>query len=424
MRMRSAGIGLVLTGIWMSGLPAYPVSAEAMKLLTLADCYQMALKQSEEVAIHAEAIHEAEGRFKQSLSGILPHVSFYSSDKRQDGSGSSAFTLKHVPERKFTFSQPLFSGFKEFAAMSGAKLERHQREFEQARAEQLLLVDVSNAYHLVLEQRQDLQVLDSIRKTLRDRIDELEAREKLGRSRSSEVVAVQAQLYRVEADWEQAQSRETISTQLLEFLTGLDAIGELADPGPNLPTPDPEGALLAGAESRADVKALEQALGISQQQLKAAQAKFYPTVGLDGNYYLERAGASKDVTWDASLTVNVPIFQGGNAVGASKEAASEMRQAELRLRQSRRKARQEIRDAYAEYDAALAQLRALTKALEATEESYQLQVQEYLLNLVNNLEVLQSLQTLQDSRRELIHSRHEALRRYWKLKAAAGETIP
>ena len=118
---------------------------QTLRGLTLADCYQMALKQSEEVAIHAEAIHEAEGRFKQSLSGILPHVSFYSSDKRQDGNGGSAFTLKHVPERKFTFSQPLFSGFKEFSAMRGAKAEKHQREQLKARAEQLLLVDVSDA---------------------------------------------------------------------------------------------------------------------------------------------------------------------------------------------------------------------------------------------------------------------------------------
>ena len=207
-------------------------------------------------------------------------------------------------------------------------------------------------------------------------------------------------------------------------MTGLDAIGDLTVLGPDLPIPPPEEALLLKSESRADVKAVEQTLGIAQQLLTVARAKFFPTVGVDGNYYVERAGVSKDITWDATLKVDVPLFQGGNAVGATKEAASGLKQAELRLRQIRRKARQEIRDAYAEYEATLAQVRTLTKALEATEESYQLQVQEYRLNLVNNLEVLQSLQTLQDSRREVIHARHEALRHYWKLKAAAGETIP
>ena len=391
--------------------------------LALQDCYRMALKQSEEVAVRAELITETEGRFQQALSGVLPKISFSSVDKRQDGDGGSAFTRRYLPERKFTFSQPLFSGFKEFAAMRGSKSEKRLREQEKARAEQLLLMDVSDAFHLLLQQRREIGLLDAIRQTLRDRIRELEDREKIGRSRASERVAVQAQLYRVEAEWEQAQTQEQVSSQLLQFLTGLNAITELADPGPELPAPAPEETYRAKGPSRPDVKAAEQSLEISREELKVARAKFFPTVGVDGNYYVDRSGAAKDVKWDASLNVNVPLFQGGSTAGASKEAESGIRQADLLLQQARRVADQEIRDAYAQYDGALARMRALTKALEATEESYQMQVQEYRLNLVSNLEVLSTLQTLQDARREVTAALYDAHRLYWKLKAAAGESI-
>jgi len=405
----------------MSAPPVFPF--EPLQPLTLSDCYRMALKQSEEVAVRAERITETEGRFQQALSGILPKISFSSVDKRQDGDGGSAFTRRNVPERKFTFSQPLFSGFKEFAAMRGSKSEKRLREQEKGRAEQLLLVDVSDAFHLLLQQRRQIGVLDTIRQTLRERIRELEDRERIGRSRASERVAAQAQLYRVEAEWEQAQTREQVSSQLLQFLTGLGAIPELADPGPALPAPPPEETYLAKGPSRPDVKGAEQSAEIARQQLKVARAKFFPTVDVGGNYYVERSGAAQDVTWDASLTVDVPLFQGGAAVGAGKEAESGIRQADLKVQQARRVADQEIRDAYAEYGGALARARALTKALEATEESYQMQAQEYRLNLVSNLEVLATLQALQDSRRELIGTLYEAHRLYWKLKAAAGETI-
>ena len=414
---RWASFSLIFLGF------SWSLGADEPKVLTLKDCYQLALKQSEEISLRQELITETEGRFMQSLSGVLPKVSFSSVDKRQDGAGDSAFTRKRLPERKFTFSQPLFSGFKEFAAMRGAKVEKHQREQLKARAEQLLLVDVSDAYHILLEQREDLQVLDSIRKTLRDRLNELESREKLGRSRSSELVAAQAQMYRVEAEWELAQSRETVATQLLEFLTGLDAVDDLAKPSPTLPASGSEEAYLTKADVRPDVKAAEQAVEISRLIVKVARAKFFPTVGVDGNYYVERSGAAQDVTWDASLKVDVPIFQGGGAVGATKEAESGVRQAEILLQQARRRAVREIRDAYMQYDFAVAHTRALTKALEATEESYQLQAQEYRLNLVSNLEVLSTLQTLQDARRELIHALYDAHRFYWKLKASAGETL-
>ncbi len=395
---------------------------ESPNTLTLPGCYALALKRSEEIALRAELIAEAEARFLQSLSGVLPKLSFSFTDKRQDGSGASAFTRRSLPERKFTFSQPLFSGFKEFAAMKGSKLERRQREHEKARAEQLLLVDVSDAFHLFLEQRENIRILNSIRQTLLDRNQELEAREKIGRSRLSELTAVQAQLYRVEAEWEAAQARERIASHLLQFLTGLDAIGDLADPDPTLPSLEGRETYLARAATRADVKAAEQALEISHQELRVARSKFFPTVGAEGNYYVERSGAAKDVKWDASLEMNVPIFQGGSALGATREAESGVRQAELQLRRVRRVAGREILDAYADYEGALAQVRALTKALEASEENYQLQVEEYRRSLVSNLEVLSVLQNLQDARGELVQARSEALRRYWKLKVAAGET--
>ena len=104
-------------------------------LLTLEEAYALALKQSETIAIQGELLKETEGRFLQALSGALPNASFEASEKRQDGTGSSSFTLKKIPERKFVFSQPLFSGFKEFAAMAGARAQRRQRAYDKIRAE-------------------------------------------------------------------------------------------------------------------------------------------------------------------------------------------------------------------------------------------------------------------------------------------------
>ena len=401
--------------------PAAAAEPAQPRALGLADCYRMALKQSEEIALRAEPINEAEGRFLQAFSGVLPKISFSSVDKWQDGDGGSA---RHLPERKFSLSQPLFSGFKEFAALRGSKSEKELRRLEKERAEQLLLLDVSDAFHLVIEQREDLRVLEAIRQTLRRRDEELESRERIGRSRPSERVAVQAQLYRVESDWELAQSQEALAAQLLGFLTGLDAIGDLQEPGPSLPAAQPEESYLAQAAARADVKAAEQALELSRQRLKAARAGFFPTVDVDGNYYVQRSGTAKDVAWDASLNVDVPLFEGGRTRGQNKEAESLLRQAEIRLQRARRTALHDIRDAYTQYDGTVARVKALTKALEATEESYQLEEQEYRLSLVNNLEVLAALQTLQDARRDLINLLYEAHRAYWKLRTAAGEPVP
>ena len=391
--------------------------------LTLNDCYDLALKRSEVIAIHQEQINETQGRLLQALSTVLPHVSFDLSEKRQDGSGGSAFTLREVPERKFTFSQPLFSGFKEFAALAGSRAERGQRVAEKRRAEQLLLIDVTDAFYLLLEQQEDLQALDASQQALQERARELEERKRLGRSRASEVVSAEAQLRRLEAELERVRSVRTTARQLLAFLTGLEQIDALADPLSTLPDLADEAHYVATAGGRADVRAAAEAWRVAKRATLVTASQFLPTVNLDGNYYTKRAGAAKDVDWDVTLSVDVPIFQGGQALGATQESAGRAREARLQFQRLRRAAELDIRETYAKLQSGMAQTAALDKARAAAEESYRLQADDYRLNLVNNLEVLQALQALQDARRDFIHAQHETKRLYWQLQVATGQTL-
>ena len=406
---------------------AFPTTAtaaeEASGPLTMADCYRLALKQSEQIAIRQELIAEAEARFSRALSGILPRASFSSSDKRQDGSGESAFTLRHVPERKFLFSQPLFGGFKEFSAMAATRAEGRQRILEKKRAEQLLLLDVADAFYLLLEQREKSDILKRTHSTLQERIKDLQQREQIGRSRRSEVVGAEAQMRRAEADLELAQRDETVARQLLEFLTGLERIRDISDTGPATPEAEPEEAYLMKASSRYDVKASEEAFVVSEKQVAVAKSGRLPTVGLDGNYYVERAGVSKQVDWDVALKVDVPIFSGGEISGEVKEAASKAAQAKLRMSEAGRKALREIREAYARFQAGISRMNTLAKLLEASEESYSLQLEDYRRSLINNLDVLLSLEDLENARRDFSEAKYDAKRLYWQLKVASGEIL-
>ena len=416
-------ISLFLLFVLLAGLQKIPLSwAEPQtQNLTLADCYALALKRSEQIAIRQELITEAEGRFSQALSGILPRVSFSSSDKRQDGSGDSQFTLRKVPERKFVFTQPLFAGFKEFSAMAAEKAEGRQRVLEKKRAEQLLFLNVSDAYYLLLEKREDLRILQSVQKTLSGRLQELQQRERVGRSRTSEVVGTEAEILRTEAEEELVRGEETVSRQLLEFLIGRDLSEALEEPKPSLPHMDSDQTYLAKSPQRPDVQASKEAALAAEKQVAVAKAGYLPTVNAEGNYYVERVGASKDVTWDVALKVAVPLFSGGQTKGAVKEASSQAAQAALRASEAGRTATREVKEAYAKLQSALARSNALARALEASEESYRLLAEEYRRSLINNLEVLRSLSDLEDAHREFVHSQYDTQRSYWNLKVSAGD---
>src|SRR5207249_4649365 len=122
--------------------------------------------------------------------------------------------------QRFTLTQPLFSGFKEFAAMAAAKAQHKERESQLLRAKQLLFMDVSNAFYYFLSYQEDMEVLKSIGKALNDRMSELKRRQNLGRSRESEVASAAASLYKAAADEAGVKSQLEVSRQLLEFLVG------------------------------------------------------------------------------------------------------------------------------------------------------------------------------------------------------------
>ena len=389
--------------------------------LTLAQCYELALKRSETIAIQQELIKEAEGSFLQSLSGVFPDASFIYSDKRQDGSGSSNFKLSEIPESRFTVTQPLFSGFKEFAALAAGQAEKRQRIEEQKRARQLLFLDVADAFYLFLSYQEDADTLNSITSALTERIDELLKREELGRSRPSETANAQLRLSRIEAEKELIESQGEAAHQLLEFLTGQSIVTVMDSDSLGQPFLE-QGEFLSKMPERPDVKAGREALFIAKKLITRAKGDFFPMVDLEGNYYTKRVGNSDDVDWDATLTIEMPVFNGGETFGKVKEAKAQAKQAELQLSAKERGASLEIQNAFTQWQSNLRRSVALEKAVAAAEKNYQLQKEDYQLNLVNNLTVLDALEDLQSTRREYIAVKNETKRSYCKLKVAAGET--
>ena len=390
--------------------------------LTLPDCYQMALIQSEIIAINTDLIKEADAHFMIALSTIIPHVSFISNDFQQalpKDQGERTFNKSST--RSLTMTETLFSGFKAIAGMRGAKYEKSQRTDEKIRVEQLLLVDVANAFYLLLEEKDDLRVLKRIRSVLNDRIKELIARERLGRSRPSEIVYVKTQLYSVEASIELVSNREILARQLLEFLVG-QPVGEIADTYEFPDTLKQEEYYVAQSLARPDVQATKFAWQLSKENIVVVESGFLPQVDLTGNYYTQNTTAYQGVDWDVTLTVNVPIFEGTETLGAANDAHLQADENMQTYHRARRQAPYDIKDAYTTLTAAMAVRDALEKAYKTAKVNAHMQIRDYDRRLVSNLDVLTAIQALESTERDYIHALYEAKRSYWQLRVAVGQS--
>ncbi len=111
--------------------------------------------------------------------------------------------------------QPLFSGLRDLLAIKAGKAQGESAELAYKRAKQLLYQDTANAYLNLLESHRDIATHEAQVKLTTDRVKELKSFEGIGRSRKSEVLAVEAQQALDLADLETSRGLGSASSRRL-----------------------------------------------------------------------------------------------------------------------------------------------------------------------------------------------------------------
>lgn len=401
-------------------------------IYTLLDCYQLALKRSEVVAISKESIEETEAEFLKASGEVLGDVDFLITDFRQervpstgssDGSSSvgGSLTRDHRRERKFVITQPIFQGFRSIAAIGAAGGLRKQRTEEWRRAQELLFQDAANAFYNVLKYKQEVQILNETLKALEERVRELYEREKIGRSRPSETASALSRKKILEAELARSQGALAVSYHILEFLIGEPANHLTLDDKTLPDTPQLElEDYLGSSDVRPDVQAALYAAKTAWQGVIEAQSDLWPELTLDSNIYEKREGFQKDIDWDVLLSVNVPLSRGGTTLGNLKQAVSKWKKAKLGQSLAKRQADLNIQETYQNWKASVENFNALENAVQASQANFDFQKDEYSKNLVSNLEVLEAIEELNDTRRQANESYYQMKEKYWQLQVATG----
>lgn len=375
--------------------------------LSLEECYRLALIQSETVAIQKEAIGRATAQIFNAASQGLGNVDFVINRTYQDsqksnlsgGSIGNAIGDPNMQESKFTISQPLFQGFKAIGALTGAGSYKREQTEAWIRAKELLYTDVARAFYNVLRYEKEIEINQGIHKLLEERIRELEEREKIGRSRVSEVITAKTNLKILEADLAAAKGALATVRYLLEFLTGTELEGrQLEEETSEEVSSQTLAEHLQRAATRSDVEAAKQAVKTAWRGILVAQSGFWPAITLDHNRYMRREGVLSNLDFDTLIKFDVPLFSGGETVGQVKDSIGILKQKKLSFSLARRQAELDIKQSYQIWLSAKDTNELLQEAVRNAEENYATQSEEYTRSLVSNLDVLAALESLHNTR--------------------------
>jgi outer membrane protein TolC len=379
----------------------------ASQSMSLEEAFSIAVSSNESVQIQLEKIKVAEAQYRQMKSVTLPQIFFRGSESIQDNSAAgngpdSPFTASHRPEYKFSVQQSIFGGLREWDALNAQEAIIDKEKINLTQVKRDLYLSVSDVYFASLLAQKQLDYVKEYRKLYQSRMDELGRRIRVGKSRFSESLAVDAQLLELRAQengLDYARSKAVLDLQ--QILKKEPADLELSEPNINaIKVPD-SGTIYQSLERRPELLALEADKKFYYYQKRAAKHERLPSLSVGANYYLERVEVLNPIKWDAVLSLDIPIYQGGVENAMSKVADAQLRQIDAIIANQRRVLKTEILSDYLALKAHLEVRSDLQAAHNKTQETLKISEEEYRLGLINNLEVLQVMSNLLEIKNRL-----------------------
>lgn len=400
--------------------------AAVKKTMNLWDVYALAAKRTESLATSAENVLQAKSQNAQAIGAWLPQVGLNGTAAWTSGSyvGSGAvFSLANPPTDSLYLSgtETIFSGLTQVAAVKGAGANIDVQKYALLNQSRLLLLNVASAFYNVLALEESDQALTTS-KDLNEKTLALEKKwQKMGRSRTADVSNTQAQLMQVDADLESDRNQLVQARETLATLANIkpDQI-LISNETYNMPSHVMD-RIQSLVDDRPDVKSAAANVAVSDAYLLQAHGEHLPTLQAQGTYYLDNEGSVPSPEWTVGLTASLPLFEGGQIVAQEDQAASKKRQAEMQLSLARRSAQDDIREANKSLVESIGETAAYQKAVHAYQQDYQDVMHDLKLNLTTNLELLQTLSSLENAKISFIKAKYQTLYDQVWLDVATGK---
>lgn len=392
----------------------------------LQNIYQLALKKDPLVLRAAAQRDAANAAIDITKAQFLPTVSLTSSiNKGSESVGELSSPTSTNYRNQLTLRQTIFD-WSDWSALSTSEKQALQSQTSYNATLQGLIVRVSQAYFNVLSANDDLTFVVAEKRAVERQLEQTKQRFAVGLTAITDVHEAQAQFDNVVA-------REIAATNALENakialqeitgqyhsqLTPLNTAVFQATP------PQPANAVdwVALAEANnLELKVRKLAVEIAQNNIDAADAGHYPTLGLQASKTLDDNSRIKQVDSDSiGVTLTVPIYSGGATSANQTVQRANFVATSEDLELSHRSILRQTRSFYNNVGASIAGIKALEQAVVSAESALKATEAGFEVGTRTIVDVLISTQSLFNARRNLTRARYDYILAVLQLKQAAG----
>jgi outer membrane protein len=409
-------------------------AVNALAAEDLQTAYQQAAAASPVIAqARAQLDAELAGR-SLARAAVMPHINAVASGGMNTAhvTGFGAAPLStgyHSDVFSASLTESIFDG-QAFAAMKQADSRIRASQAALAFAEQLIALEVTQAYFGVLQAQANERVAQQQMELLQSIDDQTNTNLKVGTGDIISVQEVEAQRDSAKADLVTARNAVEVAKSQLERLTHhpVEALQDVTTLEAVGPLPDAIGPWVdAALRNQPQLRQAEETLHVSERQVQFAKRARWPTLSLNGIGMHAAGTLIPPVAIDqmgASLNVAIPIYEGGGTRASIHQAEAQARASKANVANVQDQITLDTETAFADLRNSVAQFQASQQSARSAQVSMAGTRKGYEIGSRSIIDLLTATTNYAAAERTYYLALYTQLVARTQLKAAAGVLTP
>ena len=392
--------------------------ANAETVLTIEKVRELALEYNRQYLSAKQELDRAHGNIISARSGALPPLSLSGRYTRNFkprelffGGEKIPITLNNDFDFALSLSQPLYVGGKVGSALKIARVYEKYSHEKLREVESGIIFGAESMFFAASLAQSNLDVLQKAYDQLSHNLDVVDKYFQKGLISEYELLRAKVEKGNLEPQLIGAQSEAIMAEKRLKSFLGLSleekvVIATDLNDTASITVPSLDSLTTLAIKNRPEIKQAEYQKDGYDKAVRIARGDWlYPVVSLNttyevsassNNFRLNEGNTSK--AWNASLMLNIPLFDGGRTIGEVRKAKVDYYQAVLTEQQAHDDIRLEVEQAYDNLGLARKALDVQKETINQAEEGTRIADLRYQSGVGTQLEVLSAQTALTSAR--------------------------
>jgi len=418
--------------IFLSLLLSFAGTASSQELMTLRQCIDSALKNHPLVRSAAGAALAADNRVMQSSAPYYPQVQASTGYSENHALGAFGDSVTKGYSTTLSVNQLLYDFGKTGGSRDAASAGLRSAEHDRTRILLEVVLNVKQTYFAMLQSQKLVIVAQKTLEQSESHLKQAQAFFNAGSKPRFDVTRAEVEVNSAKLDLLNAQNNLRLSMISLDNAMGIDPSTQLAIDDilslSSAPMPSLAAAQAEALSKRPDIAKSDADLHAAQASVRSAEGGYFPNLSASGSYTWAN-GTSEYGTlfkgdlgnsWNAAVTLSVPLFEGGITRGRIGEARANKLVVEAQRDSLKQAVLLEVNQAYASYENAGARINVMESSLKKARENLDIAQGRYRAGVGPYIEVTDAQVSAVRAETDFLQAQYDLQVAVAKLQKAMG----